>query len=172
MIAASTTIIFNPGRTAPKPRPNLPTIAAEVLRQVYREFDDLPPRVSLQGIDALTIAALGYKICRSGYSKHSLAIPRGAIVVPVLSPSGAIVALHDGEGRWFTTPKVHTRNLIRARWTGVLEIFPATLTADQAAIELNVATIGLNGFEFRQLSASLVGESSTKTHGNRWRLVA
>lgn len=136
-----------------------PTVVPEKLKQIYRKFDDLPASVSLWGIDAKIISLAGYKICKSGYSGHGLIIARNSIILPVLSPSGAIVALHNEHGKWFTSPKVHARNLIRAQWTNRIEIFATTLEADAAAISRNVAVVALNGFAFRQLSSRLVGEA-------------
>ncbi|MBA2703120.1 MAG: hypothetical protein H0U60_04620 [Blastocatellia bacterium] len=62
-------------------------------------------------------------------------------------------------GQWFTSPKVHVRNLIRAQFRNEIEIFTNTIDADAAASARNCAVIALNGFAFFQLSARLIGES-------------
>ena len=156
----SPTVIFNPSRQfvwSDAQQSPLPVLDPDRVKRLFREIgDDLPPNKSLWGIDPSIISLSGYKICRVGY--HGVIdVPRGSVIVPVKSPSGQIVALHDGEGNWFTAPKVHTVNLIRRVWTTRLEVFGNTIEADAAAISHNVAAIGLNGFEFRQLSANLVG---------------
>lgn len=158
---AERTIVFHQSRTMPKATPGLLTLAPERLRPIYREFDDLAETVSLCGIDARVIGELGYKVCRPGLNKYGLEIPRGAIVIPCLSPSGQIVALHDEHGNWFTSPKPHVRSLIRAQFTNTIEIFTSTIEADAAAISRNVAVVALNGFPFFQLSQRLVGEAPT-----------
>lgn len=144
-------IILHGGCRPPVRRPELsllPTIPPERLKPIFRGMDDLPPDVSLLGIDASIVAFCGYKVCKSGCTLAGLAIPRRSVVIGVYDPLGQLVALHNEHGKWFTTPKVHCRNLIRERWTNSLEIFNTTLEADAAAISRNVAVVALNGFEY------------------------
>lgn len=150
-------VIHAPGWASPELPNDLPIVASDRLGRLFRELDDLPERVSLQGFDPSLISLLGYKICRQGSTRASISISRGSAVVPVRDPMGYVVALQDGEGRWLTRPRVHCMNTIRRFWTGEIEIFPTVIEADIAAVTRNVAALYLGGLDVKHLSERLVG---------------
>ncbi len=150
-------IVHEPEWASPELPSDLPNVASDRLSWLFREFDDLPERVSLQGFPPSIISLLGYKICRQGSTRANISISRGSAVVPIRDPMGHVVALQDGRANWLTRPRVHCMNTIRRFWTGEIEIFPTVIEADIAAVTRNVAAVYLGGLDVRHLSANLVG---------------
>lgn len=149
--------------THPYPAPqgvNPQEIQSHALAEWFRELDDLSPTQaralsSQHGVSADSIVAAGH--CKAllatktaGEIAQAYALPdrirrlpRGAIVVAVTGPDGAISGLQTSELAWLTSPSIHFANARRFR-DGVY-VCANTLLADECALKNNATALGVNG---------------------------
>lgn len=138
------------------PAGSIPCRSRDQLSVSFRAINDLPPSVSLRGFPPSVIAQLGYKQHTAG-QLGAMPIPRGATVIPCRASDGRITALHDEDGKWFSTPQPHIVNAIRAQFTNELHIFNFTIEADVWALEHGDTCLALNNFRIEMLSQYLTG---------------
>lgn len=150
-----------------KDRRFLPIPAPALLEGAYREWDDLPPSVSIAGFPAETIALAGYKFSISGCASP-VTIPRRQIIIAVRNIAGQIVGLHNSKNEWYTARAIHFANVVRAKYTGEIETYSTTIEADVEAYRRNVTCAALNGLTADDLKLS-VAHLSVKVD---WRVAA
>lgn len=132
----------------------LPVREPELLGLLYKSLDDLEETRSVGGYPARTVANAGYRFSTTG-CKTPVEIPPKQIVIAVKNIAGSVVALHNGLNRFFTARQIHFANIKRAAFTGEVEIFRDTVSADVHALTYNIAAVGLNGLTAHDLQLAI-----------------
>lgn len=134
------------------------------LSNAFRLLDDINLRDAAliaehSGGDAARLIEAGYGVLTPTAIRLLSPVPKfvkhGLIVLPCRDALGRIVALHDYQVRWITSPAPHIANPLRARWAEI-QVCQTTSEADSLALSLNVCAIGRNGCPERMVTAAVL----------------